>query len=107
MYIKQCYKVKCCYRRKVRKKSAMELLKNQLYIKISYLKYGRQTMIRLFVVIAVVIIILKIVYWLAQKDIKNKMMRCPYCYSSQIIPETDALWSCANCKALFSANSIQ
>lgn len=64
------------------------------------------TIVQLLILVGLVWIIYIIVWHLAEKDTKDKKMKCPSCRSSNIIPETDALWSCIDCKALFSANSI-
>ena len=63
-------------------------------------------LLQLFIVIAAVALTVKIVRELVKIEIADRLMQCPQCRSNLIYPETDAVWSCANCGSTFSANSI-
>jgi len=62
--------------------------------------------LQLVALFVIVLVTLGIIRKWVKKEVDNKLMRCPNCRSNRIYPETDAIWSCANCNSLFSENSI-
>lgn len=55
--------------------------------------------LQLVALFVIVLVTLGIIRKWVKKEVDNKLMQCPNCRSSRIYPETDAIWSCANCSS--------